>query len=63
MALEAKTEAAELFECQVVWLVTDNENKMQLMGENVQESDRNLTVYGCSSHWLNLLGQNVKVFH
>lgn len=36
---------------------------MQLMGENVQESDRNLTVYGCSSHWLNLLGQNVKVFH
>lgn len=29
------------------------------MRENVQKPDRNLTVYGCSSHWLNFLGQDV----
>lgn len=52
MALEAKTEVTELFEYQVVGLVTDNEKNA------AHESDKNLTVYGCSSHWLNL-----KVFH
>ena len=39
--------------------MTDNEKKMVAMKQNLVETDPELTVYGCSAHWLNLLGQDV----
>ena len=32
---------------------------MQVMRESMKVSDPGLTVYGCSSHWLNLLGKEI----
>lgn len=52
-------EAAEKFHCKVTGVVTDNEKKMVAMKQNLVETDPELTVYGCSAHWLNLLGQDV----
>ena len=40
-------------------VVTDNENKLVSMKQNLVETDPELTVYGCSAYWLNLLGQDV----
>ena len=51
--------AAEQFQCKVTGVVTDNEKKMVAMKQNLVETDPELTVYGCSAHWLNLLGQDV----
>ncbi|KAK2168525.1 hypothetical protein LSH36_16g07014 [Paralvinella palmiformis] len=51
--------AAESFGCNVTAVVTDNERKMNSMHENLKEDNPSLTVYGCLSHWLNLLGQDV----
>ena len=45
--------------CTVVGVVTDSERKLECMRKNLIEEDSSLTVYGCSAHWLNLLGQNV----
>jgi len=45
--------------CKVRSIVTDNEKKMGKMKRMLQEDDDQLIVYGCSSHWLNLLGQQV----
>ena len=39
--------------------VTDNEKAMVAMKQNLVETDTELTVYGCSAYWLNLLGQDV----
>jgi len=39
--------------------VTDNEKKMEKMKRTLQQDDDRLIVYGCSSHWLNLLGQEL----
>jgi len=49
--------AAESFGCNVTAVVTDTETKMNSMSEILTEDNPSLTVYGCSSHWLNLLGQ------
>ena len=40
-------------------MVTDDEKKMEVMKQNLKEADPDLTAYGCSAHWLNLLGQDI----
>ena len=45
--------------CNVVGIVTDNEKKTQVTKPNFKEKDTQLVRYGCSAHWLNLLGQNI----
>ena len=52
-------EAKENFGCKVKAVVTDNENKMKAVRSSLKEDDPDLNVYGCSSHWLNLLGQDI----
>ena len=59
IAQDSMKEASEQFQCKVTGVVTDNEKKMVAMKQNLVESDPELTVYGCSAHWLNLLGQDV----
>ena len=39
-------------------MVTE-EKKMEVMKQNLKEADPDLTVYGCSAHWLYLLGQDI----
>ena len=45
--------------CKVTGEVTDNEKKMEVMKQSLKEADPDLTAYGCSAHWLNLLGQDI----
>jgi len=52
-------EVEEKYGCRVRSIVTDNEKKMEKMKRMLQEDDDQLIVYGCSSHWLNLLGQEL----
>ena len=59
IAQDSIKEAGEKFQCKVTGVVTDNEKKMVAMKQNLVETDPELTVYGCSAHWLNLLGQDV----
>ena len=40
-------------------LLTDNEKKMEVTRCTLKEHNPSLTMYGCSAHWLNLLGQDV----
>ena len=51
-------EAVRVYEYNTTSVVPDNE-KMQDVRNNLNETDPTLIVYGCSSHWLNLLGQDV----
>lgn len=56
---ETMAEIEQKYECKVRSIVTDNEKKMQKMKTLLQQDDDQLIVYGCSSHWLNLLGQEL----
>lgn len=49
------------FGCKVTAFVTDNAKVMEKTRKLLQleESTKDLIVYGCSSHWLNLLGQDL----
>jgi hypothetical protein len=58
VAQEAISTATEQYQCTVTGVVTDNE-KMVAMKQNLHDSNPELTVYGCSAHWLNLLGQDI----
>lgn len=53
------TEIQQKYGCTVHSIVTDNEKKMQKLKNLLLEDDNQLLVYGCSSHWLNLLGQEL----
>lgn len=59
IAQDAIHEANEKYGCNVTGVVTDNEKKMEAMRRNLKDDDPSLTVYGCSAHWLNLLGQDI----
>jgi hypothetical protein len=59
VAQDAIKEASEQYQCTVTGVVTDNEKKIVAMKQNLKESDPDLTVYGCSAHWLNLLGHDI----
>ena len=52
-------EVEQKYGCKVCSIVTDNEKKMERMKKKLQQDDDQLIVYGCSSHWLNLLGQQL----
>ena len=56
---KAISEAETKFECRTVGFVTDNERKMESMRNKLYQMDNSLVTYGCSSHLLNLLGQDV----
>lgn len=45
--------------CTVRSIVTDNAKNMEKMRDALQKDDPQLNVYGCSAHWLNLLGQDI----
>ena len=55
----AISEAEAKFDCRTIGVVTDNERKMESMSRKLCEVDNSLITYGCSSHLLNLLGQDV----
>ena len=59
LAKKSIAEAEEKYGCQVTAVVTDNEKKMLKMREMLHAEDESLIVYGCSSHWLNLVGQDI----
>ena len=49
----------ERFGCKVIGVVADNEKKMEAMCKELHAEDESLTVCDCSSHSLNLLGQDI----
>lgn len=49
------------YNANVVAIVTDNENKMKAMRRQLQELHKDVIAYGCSSHYFNLLGQDMTV--
>ena len=59
IAQDAIQEASEKYGCTVTGVVTYNEKKMEAMRTKLQQADPTLSVYGCSAHWLNLLGQDI----
>lgn len=59
IALSSISDATELFDCNISGFVSDNEKKMQVMKSNLKQTNPEMTVYGCSCHWLNLVGQEV----
>lgn len=58
VAQDAIDKANKQYQSIVTGVVTDNEKKMVAMKQNLVESNPDLTVHGCSAHWLHLLGQN-----
>jgi hypothetical protein len=59
LAEQAISDAATKFGCTVRGVVTDNEKKMEVMRRELKEANPDLVVYGCSSHLLNLLGDDL----
>jgi hypothetical protein len=59
IALNAIEEAERELECSISAIVTDNEKKMEVMKQNVKEVKPDIITYGCSAHWLNLLGKDI----
>ena len=47
------------FNVSTVGIVTDNERKMESMRRKLYQMDNSFVTYVCSSHLLNLLGQDV----
>lgn len=56
---DAILKAKEKFNCDVKAVVTDNARVMEKAKDLLCEEDNTLVVYGCSAHYLNLLGQDV----
>ena len=59
LAKTSMGEASATFECNVTAVVTDNEKKMDVVRKQLKDDMPDLTVYGCSSHIMNLLGQDL----
>ncbi|KYQ49757.1 hypothetical protein ALC60_11159 [Trachymyrmex zeteki] len=61
IAKAAIDEAATKFQCKVQSFVSDNEKKMVLMRKRLSElySDEKFISYGCASHYLNLVGEEI----
>ena len=47
------------FKCTVRGVMTDNKKKMEVMRHELKEANNDLVVYGCSSHLLNQLGEDL----
>lgn len=61
LAEECITEIKTKFNCEIKSFVSDNENKMKKMRNNLamEHSEENFVSYGCASHYLNLAGQDI----
>lgn len=59
LAEQAMADTSTKFNCTVRAVVTDNEKKMEVMRRELKENNPDLVVYGCSSHLLNLLGEDL----
>ena len=59
LAADSMTTAKEVYDCDVTTIVTDNAANMAKMRQGLKEDNPNITVYGCSAHMLNLLGDDV----
>ena len=59
IALDAINQCKTKYNCNVKGLVTDNEKKMVAMRTILKEEKPDIIVYGCASHWCNLLGQDI----
>ena len=53
---ESITKAKEYYNCTLSGVCTDNAKNIEKKRSALQENDPVFTVYGCSAHWLNLLG-------
>ena len=51
--------AKDKYECDVKTIVIDNAKNLEKMKNGLEENYPTLMVYGCLSHWLNLLGQDI----
>ena len=56
---ESKSHSETTYGCKIRSFVTDNANNMDKMRRELEEEDENLIPYGCLSHVLNLLGQDL----
>lgn len=56
---DAITTAKSKYNCEVKAIVTDNAKVMEKTRESLEEVNENFLTYGCSSHLINLLGQEV----
>lgn len=61
LAEECIIETKTKFNCKIKSFVSDNENKMKKMRNNLEmaHSEENFVSYGCASHYLNLAGQDI----
>ena len=57
--ISAVAEIEQKYARKVCSIITDNKKKMDKMNTLLQQDDDQLIFYGCSSHWLNLLGQEL----
>ena len=56
---DSKSHAETIYRCKIWSFVTDNAKNMDKMRRELEEEDENLIPYGCLSHVINLLGQDL----
>ena len=56
---DSKSHAETIYGCKIRSFVTDNAKNMDKMCRELEKEDENLIPYGCLSHVLNLLGQDL----
>ena len=56
---DSKSHTETTYGCKIRSFVTDNAKNMDKMCRELEEEDENLIPYGCLSHVLNLLGQDL----
>ena len=56
---DSKSHAETTYGCKLQYFVTDNAKNIDKMHRQLEEEDENLIPYGCLSHVLNLLGQDL----
>lgn len=61
VASDAIADIKATYKANVVGFVSDNENKMKAVRKELEGLHKELITYGCSSHYLNLLGQDLTV--
>lgn len=52
------TNVQNKFQCKIKSVVSDNAKNMEKMRQALEDKDKVIT-YGCSAHWLNLLGEDI----
>ena len=59
MLVESKSYAEQMYGCHIRTVVTDNATNMEKMRCELEMEDNNIVTYGCLTHVLNLLGQDL----